>query len=81
MGIIEKIKQIEAEMAQTQKNKATDNAKFALSMCPHRALCALWRYAFIFGKIGQAPVQKILRNGKSVTIFTVGTGGMFDQRL
>ncbi|KAK9139269.1 hypothetical protein Scep_008950 [Stephania cephalantha] len=37
--------------------------------------------AFICGKIGQAPVQKILRNGKTVTIFTVGTGGMFDQRL
>ncbi|KAK9142467.1 hypothetical protein Syun_011867 [Stephania yunnanensis] len=36
---------------------------------------------FICGKIGQAPVQKILRNGKTVTIFTVGTGGMFDQRL
>ena len=26
-------------------------------------------------------MQKILRNGKTVTIFTVGTGGMFDQRL
>ncbi|KAL9688088.1 hypothetical protein QQ045_032501 [Rhodiola kirilowii] len=36
--------------------------------------------AIICGKIGQAPVQKILRNGKTVTIFTVGTGGMFDQR-
>ncbi|URE24438.1 CK1 includes the casein kinase 1 kinases [Musa troglodytarum] len=37
--------------------------------------------AIICGKIGQAPVQKILRNGKTVTIFTVGTGGMFDQRI
>lgn len=36
--------------------------------------------AIICGKIGQAPVQKILRNGRTVTIFTVGTGGMFDQR-
>ncbi|KAL3728397.1 hypothetical protein ACJRO7_033047 [Eucalyptus globulus] len=36
--------------------------------------------AIICGKIGQAPVQKILRNGYTVTIFTVGTGGMFDQR-
>ncbi|KAK4273418.1 hypothetical protein QN277_021825 [Acacia crassicarpa] len=36
--------------------------------------------AIICGKVGQAPVQKILRNGKNVTIFTVGTGGMFDQR-
>ncbi|KAH7835387.1 hypothetical protein Vadar_025706 [Vaccinium darrowii] len=36
--------------------------------------------AIICGKVGQAPVQKILRNGKIVTIFTVGTGGMFDQR-
>ncbi|CAA6670654.1 unnamed protein product [Spirodela intermedia] len=32
-------------------------------------------------RIGQAPIQKILRNGKTVTIFTVGTGGMFDQRI
>ncbi|XP_028770848.1 single-stranded DNA-binding protein, mitochondrial [Neltuma alba] len=36
--------------------------------------------AIICGKVGQSPVQKILRNGKNVTIFTVGTGGMFDQR-
>lgn len=37
--------------------------------------------AIICGKIGNVPVQKILRNGRTVTIFTVGTGGMFDQRL
>ncbi|KAJ7977896.1 putative Single-stranded DNA-binding protein, mitochondrial [Quillaja saponaria] len=37
--------------------------------------------AIICGKVGQAPVQKILRNGHNVTIFTVGTGGMFDQRI
>ncbi|XP_042499095.1 single-stranded DNA-binding protein, mitochondrial isoform X2 [Macadamia integrifolia] len=37
--------------------------------------------AIICGKIGQSPLQKILRNGKTVTIFTVGTGGMFDQRI
>uniref|UniRef100_A0A1J3G419 Single-stranded DNA-binding protein, mitochondrial n=1 Tax=Noccaea caerulescens TaxID=107243 RepID=A0A1J3G419_NOCCA len=37
--------------------------------------------AIICGKVGQAPLQKILRNGRTVTIFTVGTGGMFDQRL
>ncbi|KAL2469119.1 Single-stranded DNA-binding protein [Forsythia ovata] len=37
--------------------------------------------AIICGKVGQAPVQKILRNGRTITIFTVGTGGMFDQRL
>ncbi|XP_024638579.1 single-stranded DNA-binding protein, mitochondrial isoform X1 [Medicago truncatula] len=37
--------------------------------------------AIICGKVGQAPVQKILRNGKNVTIFTVGTGGMYDQRI
>ncbi|XP_051152869.1 single-stranded DNA-binding protein, mitochondrial [Andrographis paniculata] len=44
-----------------------------------------WNYrgvhkAIICGKVGQAPVQKILRNGKTVTTFSVGTGGMFDQR-
>ncbi|KAH1138316.1 hypothetical protein AAZX31_10G140800 [Glycine max] len=37
--------------------------------------------AIICGKVGQAPVQKILRNGRNITIFTVGTGGMFDQRI
>lgn len=37
--------------------------------------------AIICGKIGNVPVQKILRNGHTVTIFTVGTGGMFDQRI
>lgn len=37
--------------------------------------------AIICGKVGQAPVQKILRNGRTVTIFTVGTGGLFDQRI
>lgn len=26
-------------------------------------------------------MQKILRNGRTITIFTVGTGGMFDQRI
>lgn len=36
--------------------------------------------AIICGKVGQPPVQKILRNGRTVTIFTVGTAGMFDQR-
>ncbi|CAH1419341.1 unnamed protein product [Lactuca virosa] len=36
--------------------------------------------AILCGKVGQAPLQKILRNGRTVTIFTVGTGGMFDQR-
>ncbi|KAL7157719.1 hypothetical protein ABFS83_02G095900 [Erythranthe nasuta] len=36
--------------------------------------------AIVCGKVGQSPVQKILRNGKTVTTFTVGTGGMFDQR-
>uniref|UniRef100_A0A5B7BCI0 Putative single-strand-binding family protein n=1 Tax=Davidia involucrata TaxID=16924 RepID=A0A5B7BCI0_DAVIN len=37
--------------------------------------------AIICGKVGQSPVQKILRNGRTVTIFTVGTGGLFDQRI
>lgn len=36
--------------------------------------------AIICGKVGRPPVQKLLRNGRTVTIFTVGTAGMFDQR-
>ncbi|RZB87337.1 Single-stranded DNA-binding protein, mitochondrial [Glycine soja] len=42
---------------------------------------SLSKQAIICGKVGQAPVQKILRNGRNITIFTVGTGGMFDQRI
>ncbi|KAL1546200.1 single-stranded DNA-binding protein, mitochondrial-like [Salvia divinorum] len=30
--------------------------------------------AIICGKVDQAPIQKILRNGRTVTTFTVGTG-------
>lgn len=37
--------------------------------------------AIICGKVGQPPVQKLLRNGRNLTILTVGTGGMFDQRM
>lgn len=44
-------------------------------------LCRVFIQAIICGKVGQAPVQKNLRNGRMVTIFTVGTGGMFDQRI
>ncbi|XP_031269497.1 single-stranded DNA-binding protein, mitochondrial [Pistacia vera] len=36
--------------------------------------------AIICGRVKESPVQKILRNGRTVTIFSVGTGGMFDQR-
>lgn len=36
--------------------------------------------AILCGRVGQAPVQKMLRSGTNLTIFTVGTGGMFDQR-
>ncbi|ONK65034.1 uncharacterized protein A4U43_C07F32800 [Asparagus officinalis] len=37
--------------------------------------------AIICGKVGQSPVQKILRNGQTVTIFSIATGGMYDQRI
>ncbi|KMZ61178.1 Single-stranded DNA-binding protein [Zostera marina] len=37
--------------------------------------------AIISGRVGQMPVQKILRNGRTVTVLTVGTGGMYDQRI
>lgn len=36
--------------------------------------------AILCGKVRQTPVQKLLRNGKTLTVFNVGTGGMFDQR-
>jgi hypothetical protein len=44
-------------------------------------LCSVSIQAILCGKVGQVPVQKNLRNGRMVTIFTVGTGGMFDQRI
>ncbi|KAL2628804.1 hypothetical protein R1flu_013490 [Riccia fluitans] len=36
--------------------------------------------AILLGEVGQLPVQKILKSGKSVTIFSVGTGGMYNNR-
>ncbi|KAG8055233.1 hypothetical protein GUJ93_ZPchr0001g31920 [Zizania palustris] len=45
---------------------------------PSEITCSV---AIICGKVGQVPVQKILKNGHTVTVFTVGTGGMFDQRI
>lgn len=36
--------------------------------------------AIICGKVRQTPVQKLLRNGRTLTIFNVGTGGMWDHR-
>lgn len=32
------------------------------------------------GEVGQAPVQKVLKSGRAVTIFSVGTGGMHLNR-
>lgn len=37
--------------------------------------------AIICGKVRQTPVQKLLRNGRTLTIFNVGTGGMWDHRI
>ncbi|KAL9233339.1 hypothetical protein vseg_008356 [Gypsophila vaccaria] len=37
--------------------------------------------AIICGKIRQTPVQKLLRTGRTLTIFSVGTGGMWDHRV
>lgn len=32
------------------------------------------------GEVGQAPAQKILKSGRAVTVFSVGTGGMHLNR-
>ena len=32
------------------------------------------------GEVGLAPVQKVLKSGRAVTIFSVGTGGMHLNR-
>ncbi|CAM6126809.1 unnamed protein product [Calypogeia fissa] len=36
--------------------------------------------AIVLGEVGQLPIQKVLKSGKSVTIFSVGTGGMYNNR-
>ncbi|KAL2941115.1 Single-stranded DNA-binding protein mitochondrial [Bienertia sinuspersici] len=36
--------------------------------------------AIICGKVRQTPVQKLLRNGRTLAIFNVGTGGLWDHR-
>ncbi|XP_024377145.1 uncharacterized protein [Physcomitrium patens] len=36
--------------------------------------------AILLGKVGQAPAQKVLKSGRAVTIFSVGTGGMHLNR-
>ncbi|KAK1315558.1 hypothetical protein QJS10_CPA05g01974 [Acorus calamus] len=59
---------------------------WSLKVSTRRKVGMTWNFrgvhrAIICGKIRQPPVQKILRNGRTVTIFTVGTGGMFDQRM
>lgn len=36
--------------------------------------------AILLGEVGQAPVQKVLKSGRAVTIFSVGTGGMHLNR-
>ncbi|KAK9748181.1 hypothetical protein RND81_02G041600 [Saponaria officinalis] len=37
--------------------------------------------AIIVGQVGQNPVQKRLKNGKSLTLTTVGTGGIRNERI
>lgn len=37
--------------------------------------------AIICGKVRQSPVQKLLRSGRTLTIFNVGTGGLWDHRV
>lgn len=36
--------------------------------------------AILLGEVGQAPSQKVLKSGRAVTIFSVGTGGMHLNR-
>lgn len=44
-------------------------------------LACVIEQAIICGKVRQTPVQKLLRNGRTLTIFSVGTGGMWDHRV
>ncbi|GMH01065.1 hypothetical protein Nepgr_002904 [Nepenthes gracilis] len=37
--------------------------------------------AILVGQVGQNPLQKMLRNGRAVTLTSVGTGGMRNERI
>lgn len=37
--------------------------------------------AIIVGQVGQSPVQKKLKNGRTVTLTTIGTGGIRNERI
>lgn len=39
----------------------------------------VWQ-AILLGEVGHAPVQKVLKSGRAVTIFSVATGGMHLNR-
>ena len=41
-----------------------------------------WRAvkAILVGKVGQEPIQKRLRNGRTVVLFSLGTGGIRNNR-
>lgn len=36
--------------------------------------------AIVMGEVGQSPVQKKLKSGRTVTLFSVGTGGIRNNR-
>lgn len=40
----------------------------------------LFLQAILVGQVGQLPLQKKLKNGRTVTLFSVGTGGMRNNR-
>jgi hypothetical protein len=51
MGIIERIKEIEAEMARTQKNKATGKLNFLTLLVNCNLVSSNWIYICIFCQI------------------------------
>uniref|UniRef100_A0A0C9QM03 TSA: Wollemia nobilis Ref_Wollemi_Transcript_25423_1090 transcribed RNA sequence n=1 Tax=Wollemia nobilis TaxID=56998 RepID=A0A0C9QM03_9CONI len=56
-----------------------DASKFKGSTVQDLNDVGLYR-AIILGEVGQVPIQKRLRNGRVVTIFSVGTGGIRNNR-
>ncbi|GLJ12047.1 hypothetical protein SUGI_0182790 [Cryptomeria japonica] len=79
-------KDSEDDIAQEPKNTTQNNdvnsnggSKFNERAVQHNFNGSLYR-AIILGEVGQVPIQKRLRNGQAVTVFSVGTGGIRNNR-
>uniref|UniRef100_A0A0D6R082 Single-stranded DNA-binding protein n=1 Tax=Araucaria cunninghamii TaxID=56994 RepID=A0A0D6R082_ARACU len=69
----------EESSGKSQYNNSKDASKLKGRSIQDLNAVGLYR-AIILGEVGQVPIQKRLRNGRVVTIFSVGTGGIRNNR-